>query len=70
MTYRIKQVGYSYYPQTRRFLLFWCNFVMDNGDALSYPTLESARNFLTVNHVQRKMRDKVEIHKFKMWESK
>lgn len=66
--YRIKQIGSDYYPQTRLFFVFWCNFIEDNGDALSYNTLESAKAFLTVNHVQRKMRDKVEIHKFKMWE--
>lgn len=68
MTYRIKQIGSSYYPQTRCFLFFWCNFIEDNGDALSYPTLESAKNFLTVQHVQCKATDKVVIHKFKMWE--
>lgn len=66
--YRIRQIGYKYYPQVRFLFIFWCNFIEDNGNALSYDSLESAKNFLTVDHVQRKMKNKVEVHKFKLFE--
>lgn len=66
--YRIKQIGYNYYPQVRFLFIFWCNFIEDNGNSLSYDSLESAKAFLAVDHVQRKMRNKIGVHKFKLWE--
>lgn len=68
MTYRIKQIGTRFYPQTRLFFFFWCNFVEDNGEAVFRDNLQSAKNWLTVDHISRKMNEKVKIHKFKLFE--
>ena len=71
MTYRIKQIGSSYYPQRLHFLFFWCNFTGQYGFDVVFDNLEAAKNFLTVSHVERKVikaKEKVVIHKFKMWE--
>lgn len=62
--YRVRQIGYKYYPQVRFLFIFWCNFIEDNGNPLSYDSLESAEGFLSADHIQRKIRNRVINHKF------
>lgn len=62
MKYRIKQIGYDYYPQKSWLGLFWRFFVENNGNLVARDSLKSARAFINVTHTEAKVKSKVVIH--------
>ena len=68
MKYRIKQIGFDYYPQKSWIGLFWSCFTEDNGNLVSRDSLRSARAFINVTHTEAKVKSKVAIHTHEIFE--